>query len=136
MTITTVERSRELAEQVRMCIEWARQAVVDALKPQFSSLVSAAAAATASTVANDSFATPEDIARWTAGVLERAIDERDRWRSPAPYDEIGTRVAYARELAKWLFPSFGDLPTCRDEIARLRVWPEPYVAGDYRRTRQ
>lgn len=57
-----------------------------------------------------------------ADVLEAAVNARDGSASESARDEIATRMDFAVELAKWLFPSFGRLPTYRDEIARLRAW--------------
>lgn len=120
-------RGAELSEHVRLCIGYARGAVLDVLKPKHHAAVSAFASTLKSTLDEDPFETPEDIALWTADQLDRVVTDRDTWREPEPSDDIQARMTFAVELAKWLFPSFGRLPTYRDEIARLRVWPRPYV---------
>lgn len=124
-------RSAELSQHVRLCIGYARRAVLEVLRPQYHAAVAEVASTLASTLDDDPFETPEDIALWTADQLDLAVTERDNWREAMPSDGNRARMTLVVELAKWLFPSFGRLPTVQDEIARLRVWPRSFAGrGD------
>lgn len=116
----------ELSRQVRLCIEHARRAVVVSIDPERRARVSELAVTLLATVERDPFQTAADIAIWMADHLEWALADLDAWHGPLSSEEIGTRRTLVVELAKWLFPTFGRLPTYREEIARLRNWPRPF----------
>lgn len=118
----------ELSRQVRFCVERACSAVVLSSDPERRDIIRAFASSLLSELESDPFQSAEDIAQWMADELDEAIADRDAWHGPLLNVEIGARLTFVVELAKWLFPTFGRLPTSREEIARLRVWPRPFGA--------